>query len=54
MKTLSRRGLMMIAAVLGAAVLTAGAMIASVAEASSAGQVLHHQGWSLGASVTGS
>lgn len=54
MNTVSRRGLMMVAAVLGAAVLTAGAMIASVAEASSAGQVLHHRGFSLAASVTGS
>jgi hypothetical protein len=38
MNALSRRGLM---------------LIASVAEGSSAGQVLHHRGFSLAASVTG-
>jgi hypothetical protein len=47
MSGLSRRAMSFAAAVLGAAVLTAGAMIASVAEGSSPAGALHHQGWSF-------
>jgi hypothetical protein len=53
MSPLSRRSVMLIVAVLGAAVLTAAAMIASVAEAASAGQAVHHRGWSSALVVTG-
>jgi hypothetical protein len=47
MSVLTRRAMSFAAAVLGAAVLTAGAMIASVAEGSSPAGVVHHQSWAL-------
>jgi hypothetical protein len=47
MAVMSRRRMMFAAGILGAAVLTAVALIASVTETGRPHSAIHHQGWTL-------